>query len=96
LQKIVSKVFTKKSTKNPKPFFLDCFITFFGVSRREELKNTKKSRLKNLVSPGTFLAAEEPTNHVEVRHRSSPLFLFMALKKNPHRGGTQPGERMPG
>jgi hypothetical protein len=32
-KKIVSKSFYKKIGKNPKPIFLDFFITFSGVSR---------------------------------------------------------------
>jgi hypothetical protein len=32
-EKIVLKLFTKNSTKNPKPIFLDLFFTFLGVSR---------------------------------------------------------------
>jgi hypothetical protein len=51
------KVFANKLTKNPKTdFFSIIFITFVGVSRRGGSK-----------SPGTFLAPEEPTNHVKAR-----------------------------
>jgi hypothetical protein len=32
-KKIVSKIFYKKIDKNPKPIFLNFFITFLGVSR---------------------------------------------------------------
>jgi hypothetical protein len=62
-------VFTKTSTKNPKPIFSRfCFITFLGVSQWGELKkHDKKISHKNLTSPGTFLASEEPTNHPKVR-----------------------------
>jgi hypothetical protein len=43
------KVFTKKSTKNPKPTFSRFFITFLGVSRWGAQKHDKKYR-KNLTN----------------------------------------------
>jgi hypothetical protein len=51
---------------NPKPFFSIYFITFLGVYRRGEFKNTTKKIGQKLTNPGTVLASEEPTNHVGV------------------------------
>jgi hypothetical protein len=69
------KVFTKQSTKNPKPTFSRFFfIHVFGrLSVRGVQKHHKKISEKNLTSPGlgTFLASEKPTNHVKARR-----FLF--------------------
>jgi hypothetical protein len=66
------KLFTKKSTKNPKPIFSRFSFFFYHVfgrfSVRGVQKHDKKISKKNLTSPGTFLASEEPTNHVGVRH----------------------------
>jgi hypothetical protein len=74
------KTFYKKIDKrNPNRFFLDfvlSLITFLGVSRcsvRGVQKHDKKISGKNLTDPGTFLASEEPTNHVGARH-----FFFSA------------------
>jgi hypothetical protein len=74
-KKIVSKSFYKKIDKKSKTdffLFLDArcfFITFLGDSRRGEFKNTIKKLTKKLISPGTFLAPEEPTNHPKVRQK---------------------------
>jgi hypothetical protein len=69
-KKIVSKSFSKKSTKKSKTdFFSICFYHIFGrFSVREVQKHDKKISKKNLTNPGTFLAPEEPTNQVKVRH----------------------------
>jgi hypothetical protein len=70
-KKIVSKSFSKQSTKKiQNRLFLDLFfITFFGrFSVGGVQKHDKKISEKNLTNPGTFLAPEEPTNHVKVRH----------------------------
>jgi hypothetical protein len=66
----VSKSFSKKTTKNPKPTFSRFFLyrVFGRFSVRGVQKHDKKISKKNLTSPGTFLAPEEPTNHVKVRH----------------------------
>jgi hypothetical protein len=62
----VEKVFTKKSTK--KLFFLLRFWAFLGERSLIKFnKHDKKISHKNLTSPGTFLASEEPTNHPKVR-----------------------------
>jgi hypothetical protein len=68
LPKIVSKGLYKKSTKKIQNrfcfvsiFFKSCFWAFLGEgSSKTRQKNSKKK----LTSPGTFLASEEPTNHV--------------------------------
>jgi hypothetical protein len=67
--KIASKSFYKTIDKKPKTdFFSICFINFFGrFSVRGVKKHDKKNAHKNLTSPGTFLASEEPTNHPKVR-----------------------------
>jgi hypothetical protein len=60
----------KKTTKKSKPKKICIFlIMFLGVSRWGEFKNTiKKISNKYLTNSVTFLASEEPTNHVKVRH----------------------------
>jgi hypothetical protein len=66
------KVFTKKSHKKTKPYFSRFFIHVLGrFSARGVQKHDKTISGKNLTSPGTFLASEEPTNHVKARR-----FLF--------------------
>jgi hypothetical protein len=69
-KQIVSKSFSKKSTKKPKTdFFSILFYHVFGrFSVRGVQKHDKQISKKNLTNPGTFLAPEEPTNHVKVRH----------------------------
>jgi hypothetical protein len=58
----VSKSFNQKiDTKLPTRFFLDFLLSRFWAFLGE-------GSSKNLTSPGTFLASEEPTNHVGVRH----------------------------
>jgi hypothetical protein len=83
LQKTFYKqIVSKKSTKKPKTdffsvLFLSRFWTFLGEgSSKTRLKNLKK----NLTSPGTFLAPEEPTNHVGARHRH---FFFECPSPRP-------------
>jgi hypothetical protein len=51
-----------------------CFLMFLHVSRQGEFKNSKQKIPKNICDRGTFLASEQPTNHVKVRP-----FLFGAL-----------------
>jgi hypothetical protein len=70
-KKSCRKVFTKNRQKIQNRF---CFITFFGRFSMREFKNTTKKLTKNLTSPDTFLASEEPTNHPKVR-QPSHLFL---------------------
>jgi hypothetical protein len=82
-KKIVSKSFSKKSTKKSKTdFFSDFVYHVFGrFSVRGVKKHDKKSQKKNFPNPGTFLAPEEPTNHVnKARHFSLgvPLGLWTA------------------
>jgi hypothetical protein len=75
-QKIVSKFFYKKSTKNPKAIFLDLFNHVLGrVSAREvKKKNHKKSR-KTKSHSGLFLASDPPTHHgVRLFFFAGPLF----------------------
>jgi hypothetical protein len=69
-KKIVSKSFYKKIDKNSQTdFFSVLFHHVFGrFSVRGVKKHDKKISQKNLTNPGTFLASEEPTNHVGVRH----------------------------
>jgi hypothetical protein len=69
-KKIVSKTFYKKIDKKiPNRFFSIFFYHVFGrFSVRGVQKHDKKISEKNLTSPGTFLASEEPTNHVGARH----------------------------
>jgi hypothetical protein len=58
----IENILQKNRPKNPKPIFSRfLFITFLGVSRQKISK-------PNLTNPGTFLASEEPTNHVGARH----------------------------
>jgi hypothetical protein len=70
-------LFTKKSTKNPKPIS----PRFFANALSEALlgEGSSKARLKNLTKnltgPGTFLASEEPTNHPEVRQPSNFVWV---------------------
>jgi hypothetical protein len=60
------KVFTKESTKQSKTDFLDIFYHVFG---RFSVRGVQKHNIgKKLTSPSTFLASEEPTNYVGVRH----------------------------
>jgi hypothetical protein len=69
-KKSCRKVFQKKRPKKSKTdFFSICFYHVFGrFSVRGAQKHDKKTSKKNLTNPGTFLAPEEPTNHVKVRH----------------------------
>jgi hypothetical protein len=63
-KKIVSKSFKKNRPKIQNRLFLDFLNHVFGrFSVRGVQKHDKKSQ-KNPTSPGTFLASEEPTNHV--------------------------------
>jgi hypothetical protein len=67
--KRVEKFLQKNRPKNPKPIFFDFFNHVFGrFSVRGVQKHDKKNLGKNLTNPGTFLASEEPTNHVGARH----------------------------
>jgi hypothetical protein len=76
VQKHYKKRFSKKSTKKPKTNLFSIFFyhVFGRFSVRGVQKHDKKISKKNLTSPGTFLAPEEPTNHVKVRH----FFFFSA------------------
>jgi hypothetical protein len=70
----------KHRQKNPKPtfsrFLLSRFWAFLGGgSSKTRLKNLGK----NLTNPGTFLAPEQPTNHVGVRH-----FVVECALRVPH------------
>jgi hypothetical protein len=62
--------FSKKSTKKSKTDFFSIFFyhVFGRFSVRGVQKHEKKISKKNLTSPGTFLASEEPTNHPKARH----------------------------
>jgi hypothetical protein len=66
------KVCPKNRPKNPKPtfsrFFFNHVFGRFSVGVRGVQKHDKKISEKNLTTPGTFLAPEEPTNHAKVRH----------------------------
>jgi hypothetical protein len=63
-KKSCRKVFTKKSTRSPKPTFSRfLFITFLGVSRQGEFKNTIKKYRKNKSDPSPFLASDPPTHY---------------------------------
>jgi hypothetical protein len=65
----VEKFFKKIDQKIHNRLFLDFFNHVFGrFSVRGVQKHDKKISKKNLTNPGTFLAPEEPTNHVKVRH----------------------------
>ena len=70
VQKHYKKRFSKKSTKKSKTDFFSIFFyhVFGRFSVRGVQKHDKKVSEKNLTNPGTFLAPEEPTNHVKVRH----------------------------
>jgi hypothetical protein len=72
-QKSCRKLFTKKSTKKSQTDFFSIFFyhVFGRFSVKGVQKHDKKNLEKKLTSPGTFLASEEPTNHVGARH-----FLF--------------------
>jgi hypothetical protein len=64
----VEKFLQKKRPKIQNRFFLYFFNHVFGrFSVRGVNKHDKKISQKNLTSPGTFLASEEPTNHPKVR-----------------------------
>jgi hypothetical protein len=71
-KKSCRKVCTKQPTKKKNIFFLDLFYHVFGqcFSARGVQRHDKKVSKKILANPGTgtFLASEEPTNHVGVRH----------------------------
>jgi hypothetical protein len=68
-KKLCQKVFQKNRQKIQNRFFLDFFYHVFGrFSVRGVQKHDKKISKKNLTSPGTFLASEEPTNHPKARH----------------------------
>jgi hypothetical protein len=63
-EKSCRKAFSKKSTKKTPDFFSIAVYHVFGsFSVRGVQKHDKKSRIF-LTDPGTFLASEEPTNHV--------------------------------
>ena len=83
-QTIVSKSFYKKiDQKSKTDFFSIFFYHVFGrFSVRGVQKHEKKISKKNLTSPGTFLASEEPTNHVGVRHFffECPLDIYTSYK----------------
>jgi hypothetical protein len=61
----VEKFLQQKSTEKQKKqdFFLDSFITFLGVSRWGEFKNTIKKYRGEKSDPGPFLASDPPTHH---------------------------------
>jgi hypothetical protein len=64
-KKCCRNAFTKKSTKNPKPiFFSVLFITFLGVSRYGEGKNTIKEYKKKKSDPGPFLFLAAPCQQI--------------------------------
>jgi hypothetical protein len=68
--KLCRKVFQNNRPKKSKPTFSRFFFNhvFGRFSVRGVQKHDKKISKKNLTNPGTFLAPEEPTNHVKVRH----------------------------
>jgi hypothetical protein len=62
-KKSCRKVFTKESTKNSKPTFLDFFYHVFGhFSMRGVQKHDKKYR-KNKSDPSPFSHSDPPTHH---------------------------------
>jgi hypothetical protein len=63
-KKIVSKGFTKKSTKNPKPIFSRIFFyhVFGRFSMRGVQKHDKKHQ-KNKFDPSPFSYSDPPTHH---------------------------------
>jgi hypothetical protein len=62
------KAFTKKSTKKSKAALSRFWAFLPGEALvRGVQKHDKKISRKNLTSPGTFLASEEPTNHQKAR-----------------------------
>jgi hypothetical protein len=69
-KKSCRKPFTKKSTKKSQTDFFSIFFyhVFGRFSVRGVQKHEKKISKTNLTNPGTFLASEEPTNHVGARH----------------------------
>jgi hypothetical protein len=68
-KKSCRKVFQKYRQKNPKLTFFDFVYHVFGrFSVRGVQKHDKKISKNNLTNFGTFLASEETTNHVGVRH----------------------------
>jgi hypothetical protein len=76
-KKSCRKLFTKKSTrKSQTDFFSIFFYHVFGrFSVRGVQKHDKKISKKNLTSPGTFLASEEPTNN---QPRRGPSLFFLS------------------
>ena len=81
-KKLCRKVFQKNRQKNPKPIFSRFFfITFLGVSRWGELKNTiKKSRKK--IWP-TLVLFWPPRNQ-PTTPRSVTFFFECPLRPRPH------------
>ena len=64
VQKHYKKHFTKKSTKNPKPFFLDFVLSrFWALLGEGSSKTPLKSIEKNKSDPAPFLASDPPTHH---------------------------------
>jgi hypothetical protein len=67
-KKIASKSFYKKPTKIQTRFFLYFLLSRFRRFSVRGVQKHDKNIGENMISPGTFLASEKPTNHVEVRH----------------------------
>jgi hypothetical protein len=67
---LASDFLLSTSFLGPKTDFFSIFFNhvFGRFSVRGVQKHDKKISTKNLTSPGTFLAPEEPTNHVKARH----------------------------
>ena len=88
-KKLCRKVFQKIDQKIQNLFFLDFFNHVFGrFSVRGVQKHDKKNSKKNLTNPGTFLASEEPTNHVGARRffLSAPCLVSPGLPGLKARG----------
>jgi hypothetical protein len=79
--------FLQKNQQQKTDFFSRFFLVFGCFSVREVQKHNKKISKTNLTSPGTFLAPEEPTNHVKARHS---FFLVPLGNGPPNRAGRWP------
>ena len=86
-KKIVSKTFYQKIDKKiPNRFFLDFLLSRFWAFLGEGSSKTRFKKIGGggLTSPGTFLASEEPTNHVGVRR----FFFWVPCSGGSWRAGS--------
>jgi hypothetical protein len=89
LQKNRIEKFLQKSTKKSKTvFFSISFLSRFWAFLGEGSLKTRKNLEKNQTSPGTFLASEEPTNHVKARR-----FVYWRRLCGCHVHGAPPGHQ---